>query len=442
MRILGERSLVSFLKLLIDIAYYAVFGATVLLIVIGIVIVALRPANVSLGLPARFDLDPSVYRISPTEGDELEVSIEKAQGQVKVTGVDIGRIVQGFAAGVLLLAVTVFVLRQFRGIFLTLKAGQPFVQANVKRIRLLGLAIMLGEVLRAAATSWSSSKLGHSFTSEGIQFRADFEPSMMVIFTGALLLVLAEVFREAASMKRDLETAREIQFDLVPSEEFRKDGISVRSRMLPANTVGGDYYDVIPLDGSRVAVVQADVAGKGIPAALLMAVLQGSLRTLVSAGFRGARLVGALNNYLNDNTPANRMVTLFYGELDTATGELAYVNAGHNRPFHIRHDGSLDRPASSSMVLGILADNVYEEGTLRLAPGERLLLFTDGVSEACDERDAEYGDERLGRFLQRQGDAPEQTLVQGLVQDVLGFCKPARPRDDMTLMLISRASEG
>jgi len=208
--------------------------------------------------------------------------------------------------------------------------------------------------------------------------------------------------------------------------------------MRPANTVGGDYYDLIPLEGTRIAVVQGDVAGKGIPAALLMAVLQGSLRTLVSAGFRGARLVSALNNYLNDNTPANRMVTLFYGEFDTATGELAYVNAGHNRPFLIRRDGRLDRPGAGSMVLGILPDKSYEESTLQLDPGERLLLFTDGISEAFDEKDTEYGDERLESFLKRNPDAPDERLVQDLTRDVLSFCSPARPTDDMTLMLISR----
>jgi sigma-B regulation protein RsbU (phosphoserine phosphatase) len=250
--------------------------------------------------------------------------------------------------------------------------------------------------------------------------------------------VFGEIYREAASMKRDLETAREIQFDLVPSEEFRQDGITVRSRMRPANTVGGDYYDVIRLDERKVAVVQGDVAGKGIPAAMLMAVLQGSLRTLVSAGFRGARLVSAINGYLHDNTPSNRMVTLFYGELDTSTGELCYVNAGHNRPFHILRDGGMVRPDAGSMVLGILPDRVYEEATLRLEAGERLLLFTDGINEATDEKDREYGDERVEGFLKRHPSAPAESLVEGLVTDVLGFCKPARPADDMTLTLITR----
>lgn len=439
MRILGERSLVSILKLVVNITYYGVIVAGAVLLVAVVLIVALRPANVRLELPARFDIDPSVYEISTPAEDGPSATIDNVRGEVSVTGITPARAVQGFAVGAVVIFIGAFVLRQFRGIFATLTAGRPFVQANVRRIRVLGLVVMFGEVLRAAAVSWSSSQMAEGFTSQGIRFRSDFEPSLLVIFAGALMLVLAEVFREAASMKRDLETAREIQFDLVPSEEFHKQDISVRSSMRPANTVGGDYYDLIPLDETRVAVVQGDVAGKGIPAALLMAVVQGSLRTLVSAGFRGARLVGALNNYLNENTPANRMVTLFYGELDTVTGELTYVNAGHNLPFLIRRDGRLERPGSSSMVLGMVPDRSYETSSLRLESGERLLLFTDGVSEAFDRKDTEYGDERLGRFLQRHPDAEDERLVQGLVQDVLSFCKPARPTDDMTLMLIRRS---
>ncbi len=438
MRILGERSLVSLLKLVINIAYFGSIALGAIVVLAIVLILVLRPANMSLGLPAQFDIDPSVYDVAPLEDDGREVVIEKAQGQVRITGVTPWQVFQGLALAALGLAVAAFALAQFRGIFRTLSAREPFVQANVRRIRVLGLLLMFGEVARAGVVWLSAFGVARAFTATGIRFRADFQPSTTMILAGALLLVLAEVFREAASMKRDLETAREIQFDLVPDEEFRQDAISVRSRMRPANTVGGDYYDIVPLGEGQVAVVQGDVAGKGIPAALLMAVLQGSLRTLLSAGFRGSRLVGALNDYLDANTPSNRMVTLFYGELDTRNGELSFVNAGHNLPFLIRRDGSLARPGSSSMVLGILPGKSFEESALRLEPGERLLLFTDGVSEAFDSRDVEYGDERVAGYLRSHGAATPESLVDGLARDVLDHCRPARPTDDMTLMLISR----
>ena len=113
--------------------------------------------------------------------------------------------------------------------------------------------------------------------------------------------------------------------------------------MRPANTVGGDYFDVIELDERRLAITVGDVAGKGMPAALLMALLQGSLRTLITAGLRGPELIGKLNDHLCANIPSNRLVTLFYAEYDTASGELEYVNAGHNAPFVLRADGTLQR---------------------------------------------------------------------------------------------------
>lgn len=440
MRILGERSLVSFLKLIIDVAYWIVVVAAVVLILAILPIAVLQPEGVNVELPARFELDSSVFEISSRQAEARSIRIEEAEGNVVVQGVDTWEALQGFAAGVVLLAVAVFVLHQFRGIFRSLKAGRPFAQANVRRIRVLGLTLMLGEVVRAAVVAWSSGRIGQSFTSQGIRFQPDFDPKETFIFAGLVVLVLAEVFREAAAMKRDLDTAREIQFGLVPAEEFRQDRITVRSHMRPANTVGGDYYDVVPLGDGKLAVVQADVAGKGMPAALLMAVLQGSLRALLSAGLRGRRLVGALNDYLHDNTPSNRMVTLFYGELDSNDGTMVYVNAGHNRPFLIRRDGSLDRPGQSSMVLGILPDRGYEESTIRLEPGDRLLLYTDGVSEATDAKDAEYGDERVARYLERPSSSTTaaRDLVEGLARDVLAFSKPASPGDDMTLTLICR----
>jgi serine phosphatase RsbU (regulator of sigma subunit) len=440
MRVSGQQPLVSVLKVLIDVAYWiALVGAALLLLAV-IPLAVFQPQGVSLDLPARLEIDPSAYSITPTDGSDRTVSIGEAQVEVKIRGVDAWQTLQGFAAGILLLAAGLIVLYQLRGIFRTLKAGRPFVHQNVRRMRILGFTLILGELLRAVMITWSSSQMSRSFISEGVDFQSGFEVRANFIFAGLLVLVLAEVFREAASMKRDLETAREIQFSLIPAEEFRQDPIVVRSHMRPANTVGGDYYDIIQLGDGKVAVVQADVAGKGMPAALLMAVLQGSLRTLISAGLRGRQLVDALNDYLHDNTPSNRMVTLFYGELDLATGEMSYVNAGHSLPFLIRRDGGLERPSDSSMVLGIVPHRAYPPSVLRLEPGDRLLLFTDGISEASDRGDNEYGDERVEDYLRHhQPRDTGQDLVDGLVSDVLRFCKPAAPVDDMTLTLITRS---
>jgi hypothetical protein len=260
-----------------------------------------------------------------------------------------------------------------------------------------------------------------------------------LLVAGSLLLVLLLLeLRDKLSLKGDLEVARQIQFGLVPSEPFKKDGCSIHASMRPANTVGGDYYDVIDLGQGALAVAVGDVAGKGMPAALLMAMLQGSLRTLISAGFRGAELVAKLNAHLHANIPANRLVTFWYGELQPAEGRLSYVNAGHNPPFVLRVNGDLLRVESNGVALGVVPGASFEAAELALAPGDRVLLYTDGVTEAFDSKDREYGEDRLVAFLAKSRGLGHDALIEGLKSDVLAFCGPVRPRDDMTLMVVAR----
>ena len=138
----------------------------------------------------------------------------------------------------------------------------------------------------------------------------------LLLAATVLFFLLTLELRDKLGLKGDLEVARQIQFGLLPFEPFEKDGFAIATAMRPANTVGGDYFDVIELGEGRLAIAVGDVAGKGMPAALLMALLQGSLRTLLSAGLRGAELVAKLNAHLCANIPSNRLVTLFYAELD------------------------------------------------------------------------------------------------------------------------------
>jgi sigma-B regulation protein RsbU (phosphoserine phosphatase) len=214
----------------------------------------------------------------------------------------------------------------------------------------------------------------------------------------------------------------------------------VHASMRPANTVGGDYFDVIDLGAGRLAIVIGDVAGKGIPAALLMALLQGSLRTLITAGLRGVEVVAALNRHLHANIPSNRLVTLFYAELEPGRSEVRYVNAGHNPPLHVRADGSVARVMPTGMALGVLPETPYETGDLLLERGERLLLYTDGITEASNAAEEEYGEDRLVATLASSADLDGPVLLDRLRTEVLGFCGLVRPRDDMTLLLVSRAA--
>lgn len=260
-----------------------------------------------------------------------------------------------------------------------------------------------------------------------------------LLISGTLLLALLLLeLRDKLSMKGDLEVARQIQFGLLPSEAFRQSGYAIHASMRPANTVGGDYYDVIDLGSDSLAVAVGDVAGKGMPAALLMAMLQGSLRTLISAGFRGADLVSKLNAHLHANIPANRLVTFFYGELPAGAGLLRYVNAGHNAPYVLHKNGDVARLHANSMALGVLADPRFATGERALEPGDRLFLFTDGVTEAFNGYEQEYGEERLSAFLARARERDDEALIEAIKNDVLAFCGPVRPRDDMTLMVVAR----
>jgi hypothetical protein len=253
-----------------------------------------------------------------------------------------------------------------------------------------------------------------------------------------LFFLLTLELRDKLTLKGDLEVARQIQFGLLPFEPLDRDGVTIVSAMRPANTVGGDYFDVIDLGESRLAIAIGDVAGKGMPAALLMALLQGSLRTLLSAGFRGEELATKLNAHLCANIPSNRLITFFYGELDTATGGLRYVNAGHNPPFLLPVGERAARLAATAMALGVTMDTTFPSMTLDLDRGDRLLLYTDGVTEAANRRDEEYGEPRLETYLDAHRGEPGRQLIDGVVADVLRFCDTARPRDDMTLMCLGR----
>jgi sigma-B regulation protein RsbU (phosphoserine phosphatase) len=259
-------------------------------------------------------------------------------------------------------------------------------------------------------------------------------PALLLSF----LLVLE--LRDKLVLKSDLEVARQIQFGLLPFEPIDDSGYRIRSAMRPANTVGGDYFDVIELGEGRIALAIGDVAGKGMPAALLMALLQGSLRTLISAGFRGSDLLGKLNAHIHSSIPSNRLVTLFYAELDRSSGRLSCLNAGHNPPFLFGPDGSVTRVEATGVALGVLPDATFDVVELSLQPCGRLFLYTDGVTEAENAADDQYGEERLEVFLRERRSLEPTALIEGLVADVLAFCGGTRPRDDMTLLCVERVT--
>src|SRR6187200_2269462 len=206
---------------------------------------------------------------------------------------------------------------------------------------------------------------------------------LLAAFLLVNLLVLLEV-ADRLSLKNDLEIAREIQQSMLPRAAFKAPGIEAFGMTRPANTVGGDFYDIVPLPDGRVLLALGDVAGKGSPAALLMALLLAMMRTLVDEGLEDADLATRLNAQIVKHAPRTRFVTLFIATFDPRTGSLVYVNAGQNPPLLRRTDGSYERLRAGGMALGMFENATYSAGRVELATGDVLVMYSDGITEAED----------------------------------------------------------
>ena len=257
---------------------------------------------------------------------------------------------------------------------------------------------------------------------------------------GAILLVLLALeLADRVSMKRDLEIAREIQSWLMPSAAPQVPGLDIAFATRPANTVAGDYYDAFFRPNGNLLIAVADVAGKSIPAALLTATLQASLRTLAAQPGSLTELVDRVNRYAcQQNLGGQRFTTAFLAELEPATGALTYINAGHNWPMLRRTSGAIERFEAGGLPLGILATRSYHSGTTELRPGDLLLIFTDGIIEAEDGQEREYGEERLLDLMRGLGEPGAKDAVHRLMSSVDAFVGLARQHDDITCLVVKK----
>ncbi len=259
-----------------------------------------------------------------------------------------------------------------------------------------------------------------------------------------LLLVLLLELADRVVMKRDLEIAKDIQAWLLPGAPLQLPGYQIAYATRPANTVAGDYYDVIlrpgpTLSDDRILFVVADVAGKSIPAAMLMATFQASLRTLSSSSIPLAELIVSLNRYACSNSQGGvRFTTAFLAELDPATGNVLYVNAGHNAPIIRRNSGAIERLDTGGIPLGILPDAIQETGSTRLSAGDWLVIFTDGVVEAVNTQGEEYEEPRLVRLIDAATASTPPEMLRRLLADLDAFVGNTPQHDDMTCLLLKR----
>ena len=249
----------------------------------------------------------------------------------------------------------------------------------------------------------------------------------------------AEIAAEAAKrerMNREIEIAREVQERLFPQKLPKIDGLDCAGGCRPALGVGGDYYDFLALPGGRLGVVIGDVSGKGIAAALLMASLQASVRGQSMRGESDlAQLIGNVNSLIYEASTSSRYATLFYAELDPATKQLSYVNAGHNAPLLVR-DGTAIYLEEGGTVVGLLPRYPYKQGSIALQPGDVLVAFTDGISEAMNSADEEWGEEALLGAIRECQQLPAQEMIPELLKRADAFVNGAPQHDDMTLVIV------
>jgi phosphoserine phosphatase RsbU/P len=257
-----------------------------------------------------------------------------------------------------------------------------------------------------------------------------------------LLLLLMLEIADRVVMKRDLQIAREIQTWLLPGAPPQIPGLVIAYATRPANTVAGDYYDVFPRPGrtneeNRVVLAVADVAGKSIPAAMLMATFQASLKTLSTAQVALPELASNMNRYACSNSQGGlRFTTAFLAEYDPVRRTVDYINAGHNNPILRRANGQVERLDVGGLPFGIMPDVKYDSATVTLAPGDWLIIFTDGLVEAENVRHDEYGEARLLAAIETGKSVEPADMLKRLMAEVDLFVGNTPQHDDVTCLLL------
>ena len=249
---------------------------------------------------------------------------------------------------------------------------------------------------------------------------------------------LNEIEEAERAMNKEMQQAAQIQQGLLPSKAPHIDGLDIAAKTVPARHVGGDYYDFIPFPDGQIGMMVGDVAGKGMPASLLMSSLQARVHVLFEDSSHLAEKLGRLNKATTANCPDNRFITLFMGILNPQTGELVYASAGHNPPLLVRAKGGYETLTAGGVVLGILSAATYEDSHITLEKGDVLVMFSDGVTEAPNANDEEYGDARLADLVAGMSKRSAREIVDAVHASVGTYTEGAPPADDITVMVARR----
>jgi len=252
---------------------------------------------------------------------------------------------------------------------------------------------------------------------------------------------LTEEQMERERLEREQQVASEIQQRFLPATAPIVTGYELQGISFPCYEIGGDYYDFIQREDGRLVVALGDVSGKGTAAALLMSSLHAAVHAQADIDNSLAKTIGAVNRYLVESIPANRFVTLFYAELEPKSGSLAFLNAGHNPPLIVHSGGTMEQLAAGGLPLGIMPNADFREGRTQLHPGDVLVIYSDGVSEACNPAGEEFGPTRLYEVVARNMDASAGGIRDRIESALTKFCQGTPAADDITLVICKRLAE-
>ena len=249
---------------------------------------------------------------------------------------------------------------------------------------------------------------------------------------------LLEEERNLRVMQEEMRVAKQTQMNLLPKEFPDISGYQIAARTIPAKEVGGDSYDLIQIDDKHFAFCLGDVSGKGMPAAMLMSNLQATLRSFKITGHSCKDIITNSNDLLYNSTEPSKFATLFYGILNPESNEIVFCNAGHNNPFLFSVDGNVKELKTGGLILGCLPDSEYEEEKVSINRNDIIVIFSDGISEAMNENEEEYGEEKLKEFISNHLDKSPDKIMENILSDVKVFVGEAPQWDDMTLLIIKR----
>lgn len=272
----------------------------------------------------------------------------------------------------------------------------------------------------------------------------DLDVLMMLASQVAIIIekvMLHEQLIEKKRLEGQLEVARQVQLELLPPSDPNLHGFDISAYNFPTEEVSGDYYDWVPIYEDQISIVVADVSGKGVPAALLMAFLRASLRAATHIGYAPHISMAKVNYLLWESIERNQYVTAFYGILDAANRTLSYTNAGHNPPLLLDADGNARFMKKGGLPLGMFRDTRYHEYFLTIEPGEVLVLYTDGVTEAMNPDGEEFGPDRLAESLKANRTLGAKELISAVQADVMGWTDGLGATDDITFFVIKALPE-